>query len=126
MATALGPQSPNFTTTRPALDAVVSAVDTWFKDCSAAGAADGTILSASWLNVILAQLRTAVTSAGIALSDADDTMLWQAIQKAAGGTHTAGATAPTTPKFNDTWFSTVTGLVYIWTTDGASNFWLQV
>jgi hypothetical protein len=84
-STALGPQSPNFSTTRPPTNALASAVDTWFKDCSAAGAKDGTVIDASFLNVLVAQLRTAVTSAGVTLDDTDDTMLWQAIQAPSAG-----------------------------------------
>jgi hypothetical protein len=76
----IGPQSPNFVTTRPANDAIVSLADTWFADCSAPGANDGTIVTASFLNVIVAQLRTAILSAGITLDDSDDTMLQEAIK----------------------------------------------
>ena len=82
--TAFGPQSANLTTTRPAGDAVVSAgIDTWFQDCSAAGVLDGTIPTASWFNVVTANLRTAATNAGVTLDDTDDTMIWQAMQAAA-------------------------------------------
>lgn len=81
MATALGPQSPNFSTTRPPTAPDVSAgVDTWCKDCSAPGATDGTILDASFFNAIIAQLRTAIVEAGITLSNADDNMLEKAIR----------------------------------------------
>ena len=76
----IGPQSPNFVTTRPANDAIVSLVDTWFQDCSSSGSNDGTIVTASFLNVIVAQLRTAIRDAGITLDDSDDTMLREAIK----------------------------------------------
>lgn len=82
--TAFGPQSANYTTTRPGSDAVVSGgTDTWFKDCSGIGVMDGTIPTASWFNTVTANLRTAVSSAGVTLDDTDDTMVWQAMQAAA-------------------------------------------
>lgn len=82
--TAFGPQSANYTTTRPATDAVASgAADTWFKNCSGAGVMDGTIPTASWFNTVTGNLRHAATAAGVALDDTDDTMIWQAMQAAA-------------------------------------------
>ena len=81
MTTAIGPQSANFSTTRPALDPVVSsgAADTWCVNCSTPGATDGTYLDADFFNVIIAQLRTAIRNGGIALTNADDYMLWETI-----------------------------------------------
>lgn len=91
--TAFGPQSANYTTTRPPTDAAVSAgVDTWFKDCSGVGVMDGTIPTASWFNVMIAQMRTAATNAGVTTDDTNDAMLWQSMLKAgetAAGTLTA-------------------------------------
>lgn len=84
MATAFGPQGPNFTTTRPAADAQASGgLDTWFKNCSAAGAKDGTYATADFFNVIIANLRNAVGQSGVPLSDAEDTMLYDAIKSIA-------------------------------------------
>ncbi|MFG6500131.1 hypothetical protein [Sulfitobacter sp. 1A15106] len=79
--TALGPQSPNYATTRPPLDPNVSGVgiDTYFKDCTGPGTADGTIVTASWLNVITVQLREAIRAAGVTLDNTNDLMLSQAI-----------------------------------------------
>lgn len=82
-ATAIGPQSPNYTVTRPALDPVVSGgADTWFANCSAPGAKDGTIVDADWLNTITDQLRTAIRTAGVTLDGTNSSMLWQAMQAA--------------------------------------------
>lgn len=95
---ALGPQSPNYTTTRPATDTVVAgALETWFQDCTAAGAFDGTVPTASWFNVITAQLREAVKAASVALDDADDLMVWKAMQAAALAALSAGDGLNITP-----------------------------
>lgn len=81
MATAFGPQGPNYSTTRPtALADASGGLDTWFVDCSAAGLKDGTLIYADFMNVIIANLRTAVSSSGVALSNTNDSMLYQAIQ----------------------------------------------
>jgi hypothetical protein len=84
MTTAFGPQGPNYSTTRPPADPLASAgVDTFFINCSAAGAKDGTFATADFFNVHLANLRYLVRQAGIALSDADDTMVFQAVKAVA-------------------------------------------
>jgi hypothetical protein len=81
MTTAIGPQGPNYTTSRPATSPVASGgIDTWAKDCTAAGAKDGTFLNASFFNIIIAQLREAIRQAGITLDDLDDLMLYKAMQ----------------------------------------------
>ena len=81
MATAFGPQGPNFATVRPPADPNASGgLHTWFKNCTAAGAKDGTFATAAFFNVIVANLREAVTAGGIALNDADDEMLEKAIR----------------------------------------------
>jgi len=80
MTTAFGPQSPNYTTSRPARATEVSAgVDTWAKDCSSAGANDGTILNADFFNVIIANLREVVNGAGLTLDNTNDELLYDAI-----------------------------------------------
>lgn len=93
MSTAFGPQSPYYTTTRPGTDTAVSGgLDTWFKDCSAPGAKDGTLVTASFLNNMLGNLRYVVRAAGVSLVDGDDTMLFQAIAAVvADAGYTAGA-----------------------------------
>ncbi|RNJ49349.1 hypothetical protein [Methylocystis hirsuta] len=84
MTTAIGPQGPNYTTSRPATSPVASGgIDTWAKDCTAAGAKDGTFLNASFFNIIVAQLRETIRQAGVALDDLDDLMLYKAIQNIA-------------------------------------------
>ena len=79
--TAIGPQGPNYTTTRPAFDSVVSGgTDTWFKNCSQAGARDGTFATADFFNVIVDQLRTAIRLSGVTLDGTNSSMLYLAIQ----------------------------------------------
>jgi hypothetical protein len=81
MATAFGPQGPNFSTTRPPADPQASAgADTWFVNCSAAGAKDGTFATADFFNVIVGNLRYLCRTAGVALSDADITMVYEAVR----------------------------------------------
>lgn len=93
--TAFGPQGPNYATTRPPHDPKASAgIDTWFKNCSAAGAKDGTFATADFFNVIIGNLRYLVRTAGVTLDDYDDTMLWQAIQALTGASRIL--TAPKT------------------------------
>lgn len=75
----LGPASLNAVTSRPARTNTRGAVNTWFQDCSTPTSTDGTTFSSDWFNDMLAQLRTAMVDAGIALDNADD-MLWRAIQ----------------------------------------------
>jgi len=83
MTTAFGPQGPNFATTRPAFDPNASSgSDTWFVNCSQAGALDGTYATADFFNVIVDQLRTVVRNAGVTLDGTNSQMLWQAIQAA--------------------------------------------
>jgi hypothetical protein len=89
MATAFGPQGPNYTTTRPPADPQASAgVDTWFKNCSAAGAKDGTFATAAFFNVLVGNLRYLVRTSGVALDDVSDTMVFDAInQMVSNGEH---------------------------------------
>lgn len=82
--TAFGPQGPNYSTTRPPADPQASGgVDTFFKNCSAAGAKDGTFATADFFNMNLANLRYLCREAGVPLSDADDTMVYQAVKAVA-------------------------------------------
>jgi hypothetical protein len=79
--TAFGPQGPNYSLTRPPADPQASAgADTFFVNCSAAGAKDGTFATAAFFNMNLANLRYLVRTAGIPLNDADDTMVYAAVQ----------------------------------------------
>ncbi len=80
--TAFGPQGPNYTTTRPPADPKASAgVDTWFKNCSAAGAKDGTFATADFFNVLIGNLRYLVRTETVPLDDADNTMVWEAVRR---------------------------------------------
>lgn len=100
--TAFGPQGPNYTTTRPPRDPKASAgLDTWFKNCSAAGAKDGTFATADFFNVTIGNLRYLCREAGITLDDLDDTMVYQAVlaliaMHAGGGG--GGGSAPIIPQ----------------------------
>src|SRR5258708_3107364 len=82
MATAFGPQGPNYATVRPPADPQASAgIDTFFKNCSVAGAKDGTFATADFFNVSLANLRYLGRTAGITLNDIDDQMVYKAVKK---------------------------------------------
>jgi hypothetical protein len=81
MTTAFGPQGPNYATVRPPADPQASAgVDTFFKNCSAAGAKDGTFATADYFNVHLANMRYLVRTAAVALNDGDDQMVYKAVK----------------------------------------------
>lgn len=81
VTTSFGPQGPNYATTRPPADPEASAgIDTWFKNCSAAGARDGTFATAAFFNVLVGNLRYLVREAGVPLNSADDTMVYAAVQ----------------------------------------------
>ena len=81
MATAFGPQGPNYSTTRPTNDAEASAgVDTWAVNCTAAGAKNGTFFTADFFNVIIGNLRYAVRTANVPMDSKLDTMLYDAIR----------------------------------------------
>jgi len=77
-----GPLSTNATTTRPSVATDGFGQQTWFKDATAAGAKDGTIINASWLNHIVGNLRTLCVNSGITLSNShgSDTYVWDAVQ----------------------------------------------
>lgn len=70
MTDILGPGSTidAATTTRPADARVMTALDTWFADCSGPGADDGTPITADFLNGYLGLLRAAVRGNGTLLS----------------------------------------------------------
>lgn len=61
-----GPLGPRAAVQRPNADPdAYSGAETWFKDCSGAGAADGTVPTASWFNHLLGNLRYAAKKAGV-------------------------------------------------------------
>jgi hypothetical protein len=90
-----GPLSARASVVRPAADPDAYAnAKTWFKNCSAAGAADGTVPSASWFNFIIGQFDYAATAAGVTVSNDEtiDTHLWTIIQNAITARFTSGTT----------------------------------
>ena len=81
MPTAFGPQGPNYTTARPDFDPKASGgLDTWFKNCTAAGAKDGTFATADFFNVLVGNLRHLVRTAEVPLDDVLDTMIYDAVK----------------------------------------------
>ncbi len=72
-------------TTRPASTPAntFGAPDTFFKDCSAPLAGDGTEIKAAWLTALAQQMRTCIRNAGVAEDNTDDAMLWKALGVAA-------------------------------------------
>jgi hypothetical protein len=66
MTDILGPGSnaSNVVTSRPGDTRLLSTIDTWLKDCTSPAASDGTAISASFLNGLLAQLRVAIRGNG--------------------------------------------------------------
>ena len=92
--TAIGPQSPNYSTTRPTSDTdVETANDTWLVDCTAAGANDGTVITELGGNAVEPARREAIRDSGITLDNTNDKMLYQAIQAAVQQWWTANVTA---------------------------------
>ena len=90
MTDILGPANAPFAvTTRPAESRTFMTDDSWFKDCSSSEAEDGTDVQASWLNGVVASLRSVARANG-ALFDSspvvpdagtDDALLLKAIQQ---------------------------------------------
>lgn len=70
---------------RPIETRVFGEGDTWFGPCTSPESRDGTQLQAVFLNGLLAQIRFALRASGIALDNADDAMLWKAMQAAVTG-----------------------------------------
>jgi hypothetical protein len=116
----LGPASAvNAVTVRPGDDRTFTALDSWFKDCSAPDVNDGTKLRAAFFNGVLAQMRGAMRGNGLTVggaqivpdNNADDFMFLKAIQHliqrgqvvAATDTGTANhlsvALSPTPPEY---------------------------
>jgi hypothetical protein len=83
-----GPLGPRAATVRPTHDPdTYGGGETWFKNCTAPGAADGTVPTASWFNFIIAQFKYAGTQAGVTVandqsSGPPDEHLWTIIQNA--------------------------------------------
>lgn len=79
-----GPLGPRAATSRPASDADSYGLQTWFKDCSAPGAADGTVPTASWFNHLIGNLVYCCVQAGVPLTNdqTNNTFIWTMIQNA--------------------------------------------
>lgn len=80
-----GPLGPRASFTRPGANAdAYQGLQTWFRNCSAPGATDGTVPDASWFNHLIGQFVYAAAQAGVPLANdqGNDTYLWQIIQAA--------------------------------------------
>lgn len=92
-----GPLATNATTTRPTAAGDTYGNQTWFKDATDCNTSDGTVLDASWLNHILANLRYLCVQGGIAMNNQQDADTWvyDAIQQIANSTATTAVAAST-------------------------------
>lgn len=89
MTDLLGPaNAANTVTSRPSDTRVFGGSDTYFKDASNPTSNDGTVLSGSFFNGFLAQVRALIRGMGITVDNTNDSMLLQAVQ-AAGGVYVA-------------------------------------
>lgn len=77
-----GSNATNVVTARPAETRTFGPLDTWFRDCSSPSAGDGTRVPAAFLNMLAALVRQAIRQAGVTEDNADDLMLWKAMQAA--------------------------------------------
>lgn len=65
----------------------------WFKDCSSPLARDGTEWRSSWLNHLIANLRSLVGYSGVPLTNLDDDVITRAVRQFGGEYYVAGGTA---------------------------------
>ncbi|WP_296201441.1 hypothetical protein [uncultured Hyphomicrobium sp.] len=81
---AFGPLGARASTVRPSADNDAYGVQTWFKNCSAPGASDGTVPTASWFNHLIGNLNFLCAQADVEVTNdqANDTFIWQAIENA--------------------------------------------
>ena len=87
--TAFGPQSANAATALPTgttTNRYGASQDTWCQDCTDTVNNNGTVLNAAFYNMIIGNLRYAVATEGITMTDGDMILLWQAMQKIAADT----------------------------------------
>lgn len=78
-----GPLGPRATFVRPpANQDAYGGLQTWFKNCSAPGGADGTVPDASFFNHYIGNIVYAAAKAGVTLTNdqANDTFIYQIIQ----------------------------------------------
>lgn len=126
---AFGPYGANYTTTRPANDAEPTTSDTWFKNCTNASAKDGTVPTASFMNVLVANLRELVRGAGITLDNTNDNMVLQAVQalfNAVVPKYQTLTAFPASPSIGDQVFRSDLGILFERINDGTSDIWLQI
>ena len=79
-----GPLGPRAATVRPTKTTDTYLVQTWFQDCTAPGAQDGTVPDASWFNHIIGNLVYAAAQYGVTLTNDqdDDTFVYDIIEAA--------------------------------------------
>lgn len=81
-----GPLGPRSSPVRPSASPDSYGVQTWFKDCSAPGASDGTVPNASWFNHLIGNFIFAASQAGVEIANLQsaegDGFLWEIIDKA--------------------------------------------
>jgi hypothetical protein len=92
-----GPLGANASTVRPSATPDAYGVQTWAKDCSAAGASDGTIIDASWFNTHTGNWVYAAGQVGVTITNdqTNDTYFYQIIQNIAQAEISAAITSPT-------------------------------
>ena len=81
----MGPLGPRAVLVRPPADVdSYGGFQTWFRDCSAAGQADGTVPDASWFNHVTGQFVYAANKVGVSMTnnDNDDSYLLAIIEAA--------------------------------------------
>ena len=121
-----GPMGPRASTTRPAVSSDPYGVQTWFKDASAPGAKDGTVIPASWLNTIIGERLHLAQSAGIAVNSnlPNDALLADSVTaianaRVAAGTAAAVIVARLDAYLGAGWRATLTGSQIVDAIDGA-------
>lgn len=71
-----GPLTSRASTVRPAASADTFGKQTWFKDATGSGAGDGTVLDASWLNHVAANLMHLCVQGGVDIDNRQDADHW--------------------------------------------------
>lgn len=81
MSGGFGPLHASAVTDRPPSRVTADTAQRWFRDASSATAMDGTVLDASWLNMLVGNLAYLCTHAGIELANDQgvDSFVWDAI-----------------------------------------------
>ena len=100
-------------------------MDSWAVDYSAPGVKDGSVFTASFFNILIANIRNAVSGMGVTLDQANDNMLLEAIQQTVE-THSQAAAPHPSPAYGDKWFDPVNGILFEFTNDGTQDLWIGV